>query len=77
MVKISNKNDRKVVNIFLSIVLTFVLDAQMNRLIESVLLTTHNICFGRENQYSITFNKGLGLRIDIDNRVKALLMIQR
>ena len=27
-------------------VLTFVLGAQKNRLIETVLLSTHNICFG-------------------------------
>ena len=27
-------------------ILTFVLDAQKNRLIETVLLSTHNICFG-------------------------------
>ena len=27
-------------------VLTYVLDAQKNRLIETVLLSTHNICFG-------------------------------
>ena len=26
-------------------ILTFVLDAQKNRLIETVLLSTHNICF--------------------------------
>ena len=31
-------------NIFL--VLTYVLSAQKNRLIETVLLSTHNICFG-------------------------------
>ena len=29
-----------------SSVLSFVLDAQKNRLIETVLLSTHNICFG-------------------------------
>ena len=29
-------------------VLTYVLGAQKNRLIETVLLSTHNICFGRE-----------------------------
>ena len=27
---------------------TYVLGAQKNRLIETVLLSTHNICFGRE-----------------------------
>ena len=27
-------------------VLTYVLDAQKNRVIETVLLSTHNICFG-------------------------------
>ena len=29
-------------------VLTYVLGAQKNRLIETVLLSTHNICFGWE-----------------------------
>ena len=29
-------------------ILTFVLGAQKNRLIETVLLSTHNICFGGE-----------------------------
>ena len=29
-------------------ILTFVLSAQKNRLIETVLLSTHNLCFGRE-----------------------------
>ena len=41
-----NKNfQRKIVNIFLLINLTYVLGAQKNRLIEMVLLSTH-ICFG-------------------------------
>ena len=30
------------------LVLTYVLGAQKNRLIETVLLSTHNICFGCE-----------------------------
>ena len=42
------KAQRKVVNIFLQSVLTYVLGAQKNRLIETVLLSTHNICFGWE-----------------------------
>ena len=33
-------------NTLLSPVLTFVVGAQKNRLIEKVLLSTHNICFG-------------------------------
>ena len=33
-------------NIFLSIILTIVMGAQKNRLIETVVLSTHNICFG-------------------------------
>ena len=41
-----NKIERKAVNMFLPSVLTYVLGAQMNRLIETVLLSTHNICFG-------------------------------
>ena len=42
---IVNKNfERKIVNIFLPIRLTYVLGAQKNRLIETVLLSTHNIC---------------------------------
>ena len=32
---------------FLPSILTFVLGAQKNRAIETVLLSTHNICFGR------------------------------
>ena len=36
----------KIVNIFLPISLTCVLGAQRNLLIETVLLSTHNICFG-------------------------------
>ena len=44
--------ERKIVNIFLPIFfpylsdLTYVLDAQKNRLIETVLLSTHNMCYG-------------------------------
>ena len=39
---------RKIVNIFLPIILAYVLCAQKNRLIETILLSTHNICFGLE-----------------------------
>ena len=38
----------KFVNIFLPINYPYVLGTQKNRLIETVLLSTHNICFGRE-----------------------------
>ena len=41
--------EHKIVNIFLSInltVLTFVVGAQKNHLIEIAILSTHNICFG-------------------------------
>ena len=38
----------KIVSIFLHIILAYVLGAQNNRLIETVLLSTHNICFGSE-----------------------------
>ena len=34
---------RTMVNIFLPIILTYVLGAQKNRLIETVLLSTHNM----------------------------------
>ena len=37
---------RKIVNIFLPINFNICLGAQKNRLIETVLLSTHNICFG-------------------------------
>ena len=37
---------RKIVIIFLPINLNMCLGAQKNHLIESVLLSTHNICFG-------------------------------
>ena len=36
----------KIVNIFLPKIFSICLDAQKNRLIETVLLSTHNICFG-------------------------------
>ena len=39
---------RKIVNIFLPISLAHVLGAQKNCLIETVLLSTHNIYIGRE-----------------------------
>ena len=37
---------RKIVNIFLTINFNNVLGAQKNCLIKTVLLSTHNICFG-------------------------------
>ena len=37
-------------HMFLSTVLTFVLDAQKNHLIDIHLLSTHNICFCLETQ---------------------------
>ena len=40
--------ERKIVIIFLSIILKSVSGAQKNHLIELVLLSTHNIWFGRE-----------------------------
>ena len=39
---------RKIVNIFLLIILACVYGAQKNHLIETVLLSAHNICFGLE-----------------------------
>ena len=39
------KNQRKIVHILLFISLNFALCAQKKRLIETVLLSTHNICF--------------------------------
>ena len=39
-------NQHKVVNIFLPILLARVLHAKKNCLIEMVLLSTHNKCFG-------------------------------
>ena len=40
--------ERKILNIFLPISLTYVLGVQKNHLIETVLLSTHNIYFGLE-----------------------------
>ena len=37
---------RKIVNIFFPISFTIYFGPQKNRLIETVLLSTHNICFG-------------------------------
>ena len=45
-VQINKKFQRKIVIIFLASVLAYVSGAQKNRLIETVLLSTHNICFG-------------------------------
>ena len=38
----------KIVNISYPSILTYVLGAQKNRLNETVILSTHNICFGWE-----------------------------
>ena len=38
--------ERKIVNKLLLLILLYVLSAQKNRLIVTVLLSTHNICFG-------------------------------
>ena len=43
---LNKKFQRKIVNILLPIILAYVLGAQKNRLIETVLLSTLNICFG-------------------------------
>ena len=40
------KFQRKIVNTFLFIILAYVMGAQKNRLIETILLSIHNICFG-------------------------------
>ena len=45
----------EIVNILLPINLTFVLGAQKNNLIETDLLSTHNICFGTEIRKIIIF----------------------
>ena len=49
-VYISNIFERKYVNIFLPISrnISYVVGAQKNRLIETVLFSTHNICFSCE-----------------------------
>ena len=44
--KKKKKKQRKIVNILLPIILAYVLGAQKNRLIETVLLSTHNIYLG-------------------------------
>ena len=45
-VQISKDFQCKIVIIFLPEVQTYVVGAQKNHLIETVLLSTHNICFG-------------------------------
>ena len=40
-----NKNFQRKIVIFLPIILAYVLGAQKNRLVETVLLSTHNVCF--------------------------------
>ena len=44
--KINKTFEHKIVKMFLPISLTYVLGAPKNHLIETVLLSTHNICFG-------------------------------
>ena len=43
--KINKFFERKIVNISYPSVLTYVLGAQKNRLNDTILLSTHNICF--------------------------------
>ena len=43
--------ERKIVNISYPSVLTYVLSAQKNRLIETVLFSIHYICFGWEIRF--------------------------
>ena len=45
LVQIYEKLRRKIVNIFLSISVNICFGAQKNRLSETVVLSTHNICF--------------------------------
>ena len=45
-VEINKTFQRKIVNIFLPIKFNICFGGQKNRLIETVLLSTHNICFG-------------------------------
>ena len=45
-VMINTVFERKIVNIFLPISFNICFGAQKNRLIETVLLSTYNICFG-------------------------------
>ena len=59
-----NKNiEHKIVIFSYLLGQTFVLGAQKNRLIETVLLSTHNICFGGEMRKNIFYytilSKGL------------------
>ena len=45
-IKMNKSFQSIIVNIFLPIILAFVLDSQKNHLIETVILSTHYICFG-------------------------------
>ena len=46
LLKIRKNNFRKIAIIFLSIGLNMYFDSQKNPLIEAVLLSSHNLCFG-------------------------------
>ena len=46
MVQINILFQRKIISIFLPILLAYVLAAKKNRLVKKVLLSIHNICFG-------------------------------
>ena len=62
---------RKIVNIFLPMILTYVLGAQKNRHIEAVLLSTHNISLGLEMRKHFCYAQWLSGRV-LDSRPRVL-----
>ena len=65
-------------NIFLPIILTFVWGAQKNRLIETVLLSAHNICLDKEKyrKFLIThFYLDAFKRVKVVAEVAAVIVI--
>ena len=71
------KDQRKIENIFLSIILAYVLGAQKNRLSETVLLSTYNICWVIRKVFffsalltKVLTNVGAQLAADKNNVIK-------
>ena len=60
--KINKNVEHKILKIFLTIILKYVLAAQKKRLIETVLLSTYNICLVEKKAKKAVLSRGLGLQ---------------
>ena len=55
-----------------TLILTYVLGAQKNRLIETVLLSTRNICFGLKSNLPVELVKEKGLLPGLNEKYKII-----